>query len=58
MKLFTKYYYTRFNEYYIKVVGTVQVKNSFVTIVNGLSVLNLFKLSNGDLLFSYHLQSA
>ena len=30
----------------------LQVKNSFATIVNGLLVLKLFQLSNGDLLFS------
>ena len=29
----------------------LQVKNSFAPIVNGMSVLNLFQLSNGDLLF-------
>ena len=29
-----------------------QVKNIIATIVNGLSVLKLFELSNGDLLFS------
>ena len=29
----------------------LQVKNSFATNVNGLSVLKLFQLSNGDLLF-------
>ena len=29
-----------------------QMKNSFETIVNGLSVLTWFQLSNGDLLFS------
>ena len=34
-----------------------QVKNSFPTIVNGLLVLKLFKLSNGDLLFSQHAYS-
>ena len=33
----------------------LQVKNSFATIVNGLSVLKLFQLSNGDLLLK-HLQ--
>ena len=32
----------------------VGAKNSFATIVNGLSVLKLFKLSNDDLLFSYN----
>ena len=35
-----------------------QVKYSFAYIVNGLSVLKLFQLSNGDSLFSEHLQSA
>ena len=30
----------------------MQVKNCFATIVNGLSVLKLLELSNGDLLFS------
>ena len=30
----------------------LEVKNSFAAIVNGLSVLKLFKLSNGDLIFS------
>ena len=32
----------------------LQVKNSFATLVNELSVLKLFQLSNGDLLFSKH----
>ena len=32
----------------------MQVKNSFATRVNELSVLKLFQLSNGDLLFSKH----
>ena len=32
----------------------MQVKNSFATLVNELSVLKLFQLSNGDLLFSKH----
>ena len=31
-----------------------QMKNSFATLVNELSVLKLFQLSNGDLLFSKH----
>ena len=35
----------------------MQVKNSFATIVNGLSVLKLFQLSNDDLLFSQHAYS-
>ena len=30
------------------------MKNSFATLVNELSVLKLFQLSNGDLLFSKH----
>jgi len=32
----------------------MQVKNSFATRVNELSVLKLFQLSNDDLLFSKH----
>ena len=32
----------------------LQVKNSFETLVNELSVLKVFQLSNGDLLFSKH----
>ena len=32
----------------------LQVKKSFATLVNELSVLKLFQLSNGDLLFSKH----
>ena len=32
----------------------MQVKNSFATRVNELSVLKLFQLSNGDVLFSKH----
>ena len=40
----------------------LQVKYSVVTIVNDVSVLKLFQLSDGDLLFLYHayqhLQSA
>ena len=35
----------------------LQMKNSFATIANGLSVLKLFQLSIGDLLFSYHAYS-
>ena len=35
----------------------LQVKNSFATIVNGLSVLKLFQLSSDDLLFSQHAYS-
>ena len=35
----------------------LQMKNSFATIVNGLSVLKLFQLSNGDLCFSQHAYS-
>ena len=35
----------------------LQTKNSFATIENGLSVLKLFQLSNGDVLFSYHADS-
>ena len=35
----------------------LQVKNSFITILNGRSVLKLFQLSNGDLLFSYNAYS-
>ena len=33
---------------------SMQVKNSFATRVNKLSVLKLYQLSNGDLLFSKH----
>ena len=32
----------------------LQVKNSFATLENELSVLKLFQLSNGNLLFSKH----
>ena len=32
----------------------LQLKTSFATLVNGISVLKLFQLSNGDLLFSKH----
>ena len=35
----------------------LQVKKSFATILNGLSVLKSFQLSNGDLLFSLHAYS-
>ena len=35
-----------------KELKRLQVKNSFATIVNGLSILKLFQLSNADLLFS------
>ena len=35
----------------------LQVKKSFATVVNGLSILKLFKLSNGDLCFSYYAYS-
>ena len=35
----------------------LQVKNSFEENLNGLSVLKLFQLSNGDLSFSWHAYS-
>ena len=35
----------------------LQVKNSFAKIMNGLTVLKLFRISTGDLLFSQHAYS-
>ena len=44
--------YTSFMKYKF-----LQVNNTFANIVNRLSVLKLFQLSNGDLNFSYHAYS-
>ena len=37
---------------FIHKIYFLKTKDSFATIVNGLSVLKLFQLSNGELLFS------